>query len=122
MLKEKIIKAARRWWHYILSMPERTLRSLAALVGGGSSLLTETLLPDSLRGTTIYTVTVGMLQRFVVEQVYGMDGETPDGQAALSDDYVQRKMAGTALETAGLLTMGFSPLWVLAIAGDVAGG
>jgi len=63
-----------------------------------------------------------LMQQFVIERVAGMKSEISEDQARLGDDYVQRKMAGTALEAAGLLTMGASPLWVLAILGDVAGG
>ncbi len=122
MKKDRFVKAARQQLNYALSLPERTIRSLAALAGGASTLLVETLLPDSLRGTTFYTVTIGLLQQFVIEKVAGMESEVAEENAELGDDYMQRKMAGTALEAAGLLTMGFSPLWVLAIAGDAAGG
>lgn len=102
-----------------LSMPERAIRSFAAIVVGISTLLTEILFPEAIRGTTTYRVTVGMMQQYVLEKVAGMKIAS---EAELSADYVQRKMAGTALEAAGLLTMGFSPLWVFAIAGDAAGG
>ncbi len=120
--KDRFFDAARQHLTYTLSLPERAIRSIAALAGGTSLLLTETLFPESVRGTTIYTVTIGMMQQFVLEQVAEMESEAIGGQTELSDDYMQRKMAGTALEAAGLLTMGASPLWVLAIAGDVAGG
>ncbi len=120
--KDRFVAAARQRLNYTLSLPERAIRSIAALAGGTSMLLTETLFPESVRGTTIYTVTIGMMQQFVVEQVAEMESEAAEGETELSDDYVQRKMAGTALEAAGLLAMGASPLWVLAIAGDVAGG
>lgn len=106
----------------LLSLPERTLRSLAAIAVGASTLLTETIFPDSLRGTTTYKVTIGMMQQFILEKVAQMEGEPGVGSADLSDDFAQRKLAGTALEAAGLFTMGFSPLWVFAIAGDAAGG
>jgi hypothetical protein len=107
---------------YALSLPERTVRSLAALAGGASSLLSESLFPESLRQTVTYEITIGLMQRFVIEQVAGIERARAADQAELSGNYVQRKMAGTVLEAAGLLTMGFSPLWVLAIAGDTAGG
>ncbi len=122
MKRNRFFDAARQHLTYVLSLPERTIRSMAALAGGTSTLLTETLFPESLRGTTTYNVTIGMLQQFVVERVAGMESEVAEGQDEIGDDYVQRKMAGTALEVAGLVTMGFSPLWVLAIAGDAAGG
>lgn len=109
---------------YVFSLPERTIRSLAAIAGGTTSLLTETLFPDVLRGTTLYKIFLGDAQRFVVERVAEVQrekSEAGDAEAA-SDDYVQRKMIGGALETAGLFAMHFSPLWVFAIAGDAAAG
>ena len=114
--------AVRRRLTRVLSLSERTIRSLSTVAVGASTLLTETLFPESLRGTTTYKVTIGMMQQYIIEQVAGMEGEVTEGHVELGDDYVQRKMAGTALEAAGLLTVGFSPLWVFAIAGDVAGG
>ena len=120
--KNRFFEAARQRLMYALSLPERTIRSLAALAGGTSTLLAEMLFPESLRGTTIYNITIGLMQQFIVERVAGMESEISEDRTELGDDYVQRKMAGTALEAAGLLTMGASPLWVLAIAGDVAGG
>jgi hypothetical protein len=107
---------------YVLSLPERSLRSLAAVAGGTSLLLTETLFPAALRGTTLYRVFIGDAQRFVVDQVAQVQREGRADGAPVSDDYVRRKMVGSALETAGLLAMHFSPLWVFAIAGDAAAG
>ncbi len=120
--QKKIITAARKYLLYTLSLPERTVRSLAALAGGASTLLMDTILPKSFRGTTIYNVSIGMMQRFIVENVAGIEDETGKKRRELGDDYLLRKMTGTALEAAGLMTIRFSPLWVFAIAGDVAGG
>ena len=131
---------------YMVSLPERTIRSLAAAAGGTMSLLTETLFPESLRGTTLYRTFLGDTQRFILEkiaQVQPVTGESkPAGDAdqqlqsepasvrpvessptgAGDPQYVPKKMVGTALETAGLFAMHFSPLWVFAIAGDAAAG
>jgi hypothetical protein len=87
-----------------------------------STLLTETIFPESLRGTTTYRVTIGLMQQYILEKIAGMEDKASEEGVELSDDFAQRKLAGTALEAAGLLTMGFSPLWVFAIAGDAAGG
>ncbi len=108
---------------YTLSLPERTVRSLAALLGGTTTLLTDSLLPESLRGSTTYHVTIGLFQKFLVEkmaQVQNSKGQLD--QEKIKDKFVQRKLLGNMLEAAGLLTMRFSPLWILAIAGDAAGG
>jgi len=113
---------------YLASLPERTIRSLAAMAGGTTSLLTETLFPDALRGTTIYRVLVGDMQRFVIEKVAqvstGDDGSADKPASTGADDprFAVRKVAGTALESAGLFAMHVSPLWVFAIASDAAAG
>jgi len=109
---------------YVLSLPERTLRSLAALAGGTTSLLSEMLFPDVLRDTTLYKIFVGDTQRFVIEKVAEVKKESDAEQdtEAQGEDYLQRKMIGGALETAGLFAMHFSPLWVFALAGDAASG
>ncbi|GMV98562.1 MAG: hypothetical protein AMXMBFR83_29110 [Phycisphaerae bacterium] len=120
----RLIEAAYQRLGYVLSLPERTIRSLAAVAGGTTSLLTETLFPDVLRGTTLYKIFLGDAQRFLIDKVAQVQREAgPSGEAeAAPSDFVQRKMVGGALEAAGLLAMHFSPLWVLAIAGDAAAG
>jgi hypothetical protein len=115
-------ETARANLRYVLSLPERTLRSLAAVAGGTSLLLTDMLFPDALRGTTMYRVFVGDTQRFVIDKVAQVQREGRADGTPVSDDYVRRKMVGNALEAAGLLAMHFSPLWVFAIAGDAAAG
>jgi hypothetical protein len=107
---------------YAASLPERTLRSLAALAGGTTSLLTDNLFPDAVRQSTIYAVSLGMMQKFVIEKVAGMADDVPQEGEQLEEAYLQRKMAGTALEAAGLMTVGLSPMWVFAIASDAVGG
>jgi|GEM_PF-190966 len=109
---------------YALSLPERTIRSLTALAGGTTSLLTETLFPEVLRGTTLYKIFLGDTQQFMLEKIAQIKKEKKetDPVETTDDDYVQRKMVGGALETAGLFAMHFSPLWVFAIAADAAAG
>jgi hypothetical protein len=109
---------------YTLSLPERLLRSLAAALGGTSLLLTDILVPESLRGTTLYKVMVGNAQQFLVQKVGQVEqaGTCREEDTLVGDDFVQRKLVGNTLEMAGLLAMHFSPLWVFAIAGDVSAG
>lgn len=103
-----------------LAYSERTIRSTSAVAVGASTLLTENLIPASLRKTTTYRVTLGMLQSFLIEKVAEMETESADFE--INDDFAQRKVMGTAIEAAGLLAVGFSPLWVFAIIGDSVGG
>lgn len=107
---------------YLLSIPERVLRSTAAIVGGTSVVLTETLLPEVVTDSTTYQMVIGDLQRFVINRIAQMEPPESLGLNAISDDYIYHKMAGGVLETIALLTYRFSPVWVFAIAADVAGG
>jgi len=118
-----IYDAFRKQLGYMLSLPERSIRSLAALAGGSASLLTETLVPETLKGSTCYRTFIGDTQQFIVQRIAQV--RPPAVEAADAADgtrFVQRKMVGSALETAGLLAMHMSPLWVLALASDAAAG
>ncbi|MCG8414327.1 MAG: hypothetical protein MI746_08925 [Pseudomonadales bacterium] len=109
--------------HYFaltLSLPERTARALSALVGGGTLLLTQTLVPGAIKNSSSYHFTLGMFQTFLVQNVAGMARVRT--QSELRDKFVHRKLVGSSLEAAGLLTMHFSPVWVFAIASDAAKG
>lgn len=122
--KAALLEAARERLGYLLSLPERTLRSLAALVSGAVVTLTEIVLPDSFRDSTIYRITLGLSLQFLVERVAQVQrqAEGVAGSAPVSPNFAQRKLAGTVLEAAGLLAIHFSPLWVFAIAADAAAG
>ena len=112
-----------RLTHYLtltLSIPERSARALSALVGGSTFLLSETLLPTAVRSTSSYRFTLGMFQAFLIRNVAGIDSAPRTEE--LQERFVQRKLLGTSLETAGLLTMHLSPVWVFAIASDAAKG
>ena len=109
--------------HYFsltLSIPERTARALSALVGGGTLLLTQTLIPGAVKNSSSYHFTLGMFQSFLIQNVAGMAKVETDSE--LKDKFVHRKLVGSSLEAAGLLTMHFSPVWVFAIASDAAKG
>ncbi|MEE8169180.1 MAG: hypothetical protein V3T70_01410, partial [Phycisphaerae bacterium] len=102
--------------------PERVLRSVAALAGGASKMLTDTLLPKPLRESRTYEALVGSAQRILIEKVAEAEGVYEAQQEELPADYVPRKVAGGVIEAAGTFSMHLSPLWVFAIASDVAGG
>ncbi len=109
--------------HYLslsLSIPERTARALSAIIGGSTILLTNTLIPGAIKNTSSYHFTVGMFQAFLVQNVAGMSEVRTNTE--LKENFVNRKLLGSSLEAAGLLTMHFSPVWVFAIASDTARG
>ena len=99
------------------SIPERAARAMSALVGGSTLLLTNTLIPGAVQGSSSYRFTVGMFQTFLVRNMAGIQSDDE-----LQDRFVQRKLVGTSIEAAGLLTMRLSPVWVFAIASDAARG
>lgn len=107
---------------YLLSLPERALRSTAALLGGTTLLLTETLLPDVVRNTTTFQITIGDLQKFLITRLgqVPLDVDQPDMN--LSETYLRKKIVGGSIEAIGLLKVRFSPVWVFAIVSDTAGG
>lgn len=107
--------------HYLASLPERTLRAGAAVAGG---LLAETanlVVPDSLRRSKLYQVTIDRFLRIVIEFI----GDVPDlysDHALSAEELAKRKVAGNVLEVASVFTFGWSPLWLLAAASDLTGG
>jgi len=107
---------------FLFSMPERLLRAATGIVGGAVLSLIDVLLPDALRKTTIYRILFGDTLRFAVERVAGVPPLSTGGEAPLPQDFQARKLAGTAIESLGMLAVQFSPLWVFAIAGDAAAG
>lgn len=107
---------------YLLSLPERVVRSAAAMVGGTSLLITETLVPDVVKDSTTYRTVIGNLQKFMIAQIGQVHYFEVSREEQLIDDFMSRKLAGNVLELAGLMIMRFSPVWVFALAGDAAAG
>jgi hypothetical protein len=106
---------------YLVSLPERFLRAIAASAGGfiyESSLL---VLPAWLRGTRIYTAIVAGMLRIVIELIGGAYGILPPSNVS-AQALATRKAAGTGIELTGLLTLGWSPLWIFATIADLTGG
>jgi hypothetical protein len=109
---------------YIISLPERLGRAIAGVLGGGLLVLADVLIPEVLQKTTLYYILLGGSVRYAVERVAGMHPMDVGTEhlPPLPAQYYRRKLAGTAIEGLGLLTVQFSPLWVFAIAGDAAAG
>ena len=59
---------------YLLSLPERTLRSASALCAGLVQELGHVTLPPGIRRTKLYTVMVETTLRFLIEQVGEVEG------------------------------------------------
>jgi hypothetical protein len=105
---------------YIASIPERTVRSVVSAITGVTSLMTNLLLPSAIKESSTYRVTFGMLQQFLIEKVAEVEQQEKDYE--VKDKYVVRKTAGSIIEGIGLLSIRFSPVWMLAILSDISGG
>lgn len=105
---------------YLISLPERSLRFITSVTTSISSLLTKTLLPKPIQKSTLYQMTFGLLQNYLIEHVAEIPLETIEESS--SKDYIYRKTAGSAIEGIGLLTFHYSPVWLLAMISDIAGG
>ncbi|MFP6620953.1 MAG: hypothetical protein VB877_16535 [Pirellulaceae bacterium] len=109
---------------YSLSLPERTLRSTTAVVGGALGGSMKLLVPQAFRSSHSYTIFVQQMLDFMVEDVGGVElprdeTETEDAEV---EAFVARKTVGTFVEIAGWATLHFSPVTVLAIFSDLAYG
>ena len=109
---------------FLLSLPERAVRSAFALVGGGVHETAEVVLPRLVRRSRLYEATAKNLLRVAIEVVGGV--EAPPG---VVEEYepnatklMVRKGAGNVVEIGSIAAFGFSPLWLLAAGADVTNG
>lgn len=105
---------------YLISLPERIVRSSVSGITGISTFISTVFFPKALKNSATYRVTYGMLQQFLVEKIAGVDVEQKD--FVLKENYVARKTLGSILEGIGLVSIRFSPVWILAILSDLSGG
>jgi hypothetical protein len=105
---------------YLLSLPERALRSMSTLSAGLLRELSEVALPRAVRRTRLYTALVENTLRFLIENVGQVEGAYPP-QGKLADNFAMRRFAGNGIELIGLLTFSASPVWVLAALADLSG-
>lgn len=105
---------------YLLSLPERLVRSTVGLGAGVVREVGELVIPDGVRRGRLYGNLVDATLRYLIEQVGGVDGAyAPDGK--LPDDFLARRTAGNAIEVLGIVAFRASPVWVLAALADVCG-
>jgi hypothetical protein len=105
---------------YLVSLPERALRSATALSAGLLRELTDVTLPKAVRRSKLYETMVQATLRFLIEEVGQVEGAYPP-EGKLSDDFALRRTAGNGIELAGILAFRASPVWVMAALADVSG-
>lgn len=106
--------------HYLLSLPERVLRSASALAGGLAREIGDAAIPSALRGTLLYRQMVESTLRFLIEEVGQVEGAYPS-ETKLAENFLLRRTAGNGLEMAGILAFRASPVWVMAALADASG-
>jgi hypothetical protein len=106
---------------FVVSLPERVVRACAATLGGAVRETAELLLPRALRRSRFYEATAKNLLRIAIELVGGVEG-APTAEPVAAREIAVRKGAGNVVELGSIAAFGFSPLWLLAAASDVARG
>ena len=108
---------------YVASLPERVIRSAAAILGGAVHETAQLVLPRLVRRSRFYEVSAKNLLRILVEGVGAVEGSsTADPKAVPAGQVAVRKGAGNVVELGSILAFGFSPLWLLAATSDVTRG
>lgn len=105
---------------YILSLPERVIRSALGLGAGLLHEVGELVLPRGVRRTQLFKNLVETTLRFLIERVGGAKTAHPVGEAP-PHDFIARRGAGHAIELLGIVAFRVSPVWVLAAFADLSG-
>jgi hypothetical protein len=118
---DKLRALGRRSGVYVLSLPERTLRSVSALAGGLVRETAAVVLPIGVRRGRLYRNLVDVTLQFLIEKVGQVDAVAGADPLELAENFLARRAAGNGIELMGLLTFRASPVWVLAALADVCG-
>ncbi len=105
---------------YLLSLPERLIRSVLGLGAGVAREVGEIALPTGVRRSQLYQNLVDATLRYVIEQVGGVDG-VYSRETQSPDDFLARRTAGNAIELLGIVAFSASPVWILAALADLSG-
>ena len=116
----KSAKSTTRVAAYVVSLPERVVRSAAALAGGLIREIGDVSVPVAVRRTKTYQMMVDLALHYMIEQVGEVKGVYPSGRE-LAGDFLLRRAAGHGIELAGVLAFRASPVWIMAALADVSG-
>lgn len=104
---------------YVFSLPERAVRALAGWLGA-AGLAAARLVPRPVRESRFYRFVVERQLKLLCDDLGGA-GRFP-GAKSLDAKTAVRLGVGGALDNAAILTLHWSPLWVLLAAKDAADG
>jgi hypothetical protein len=109
---------------FLVSLPERLIRSLVGGVAGLVHESAQVVLPRFVRRSRLYEASAKNLLRIAIELIGRVEPATPadEPDAPTAGRLAVRKGAGNAVELGSIAAFGFSPLWLLAAASDVAHG
>lgn len=104
---------------YLLSLPERVIRSALGMSAGLLREVGQVVVPRSVRRSQLYKSLVDTTLRFVIEEVGSAKDVYPDD--AHNKNFIVRRGAGHAIELLGIAAFHISPVWVLAALADLSG-
>jgi hypothetical protein len=105
---------------YLLSLPERVIRSALAFSAGLLREISEVVVPRAVRRGQLYRSLVDVTLRYVIEQVGGAKGVYP-AEAPQAENFLARRGAGHVIELLGIAALRISPVWVFAALADLSG-
>ena len=105
---------------YLLSLPERVIRSALGFSAGLLREIGEVALPRTVRRGQLYKSLVDTTLRYVIEQVGGAKGVYPT-EVPQAQDFLARRGVGHAIELLGIAALRVSPVWVFAALADLSG-
>src|ERR1051326_623958 len=105
---------------FLLSLPERVVRSAAALSAGLAKEIGNIMLPRAVRKTLLYRLMVENTLQFLIEQIGEVDG-VYKSDAPLMERFAIRRAAAHGIEAAGIFAFHASPVWILAALADLSG-
>jgi hypothetical protein len=105
---------------YLVSLPERVVRSTVGLGAGVVRELGQVAIPKRMRRSQLYQNLIDATLHFLIEQVGGVEDVYP-AEERLAEDFLVRRTTGNALEALGLIAFRASPVWVLAALADLSG-
>jgi hypothetical protein len=105
-----------------VALPERIVRAAAAILGGAVHETAQVVLPRFVRQSRVYEATAKNVLRITIELVGGVAQPAESGDEPSVGKLAVRKGAGNVVELGSIAAFGFSPLWLLAAASDLARG
>lgn len=111
-----------RYLMFGASLPERAVRSTAAMMGGAIHESASLLVPQAFKDSKTYDSFVQQMLDMLVKDIGGVKKESTADGDPIVENYVAKKTVSTFVDFAGMATLHVSPLTVLAIVSDVAYG